>query len=95
MKLTRTTRGFQRAEFTDRYGASYSIQESSLATEACIWLGVNEPEVKRLIPDQGWKDIELPEGTVKFGRMHLTQDMVAELLPLLQRFVETGRLDEM
>jgi hypothetical protein len=27
-------------------------------------------------------------------RMHLTRDMVAELLPLLTRFVETGRLEE-
>lgn len=29
-----------------------------------------------------------------FGRMHLTQAMVAELLPLLTRFAETGRLAE-
>ena len=30
-------------------------------------------------------------GTV-VDRMHLTQEMVAELLPLLQHFVETGEL---
>lgn len=26
------------------------------------------------------------------GRMHLTQQQAADLIPLLQRFVETGRL---
>lgn len=27
-----------------------------------------------------------------FARMHLTQEMVAELLPYLQKFVDTGEL---
>lgn len=76
MKVTPTNRGFNRAEFTDRYGSECSIQESSLATEYALWLGVH-------------KDFNGVEST----RMHLTQEQVAELLPLLQRFVETGRLE--
>jgi len=75
MKCTPTQRGFLRAEFRDRYNSKCSIQESSLATEHCLWLGVDI--------DFNGKDAT---------RMHLTQDMVAELLPLLTAFVETGEL---
>lgn len=66
--LKPTSRGFQRGLFVDRYGAECSIQESSLATESCVWLGCR-------------------------GNMaHLTQDMAADLIPLLQHFVDTGHL---
>lgn len=70
MKQSKTIRGFGLVEFTDRYGAKCSLQESSLGTEACIWLGVDDAP----------------------ARMHLTQQMVAELLPALQHFVATGLL---
>jgi hypothetical protein len=33
--------GFQKGDFIDRYNLPCSIQKSSLATEDCIWLGVN------------------------------------------------------
>jgi hypothetical protein len=74
LKLWRTARGFARADFKDRYGAACSIQQSSLATEDCIWLGV-----------------DLPDGQ---GRMHLSQEMAADLIPLLERFIATGEIDE-
>lgn len=74
----KTQRGFVRGIFQDRYGCECSIQESSLATEPCLWLGVD-------------RDIE---GEQILGRMHLTQEMAAELIPILQTFVETGRLGE-
>lgn len=35
-------RGFTIGRFRDRYNARCSIQESSLATENCIWLGCDE-----------------------------------------------------
>lgn len=92
MQTTPTERGFQRADFTDRYGEACSIQESSLATEDAIWLGVNDPRPKVCVPGEGWKEVPLPEGTFFSGRMHLTREQVAELIPLLQRFVDTGRL---
>lgn len=78
MKLTKTERGFTYGEFIDRYGHKCSVQKSSLAFEDCIWLG-------------------LDEGTHADGtccaRMHLTKKMVKDLLPKLQKFVETGELD--
>lgn len=85
-------RGFLLGEFSDRYGQKCSIQESSLATEACIWLGVNEVELKVLVPGKGWTDVVVPEGTTKSARMHLTRKMVKDLLPTLQHFVNTGGL---
>lgn len=72
-------RGFLRGEFKDRYGDKCSIQKSSLATEDCIWLGCDHETV-----DQ--------HGRPCGARMHLTQQMVADLIPLLQHFVETGEL---
>lgn len=71
MEVTRTSRGFAVARSVDRYETPYSIQDSSLADEAAIWLGSDA--------DTG-------------GRAHLTQDMAAGLIPLLQRFVATGSI---
>lgn len=79
MDIAPNGRGFGGGKFKDRYGADCSIQESSLATEACIWLGCDHETVD----DQG-----RPCG----ARMHLTREMAAELIPLLQHFVETGSL---
>lgn len=79
MKLKRTDRGFDHAAFVDRYGANCSIQKSSIATEDCIWLGIDDPPKFHL-------------GEWLSGRMHLTRKHVKALLPLLQLFVETGEL---
>ena len=94
LKFKPTSRGFLAAEFTDRYGEKCSIQESSLATEAAIWFGIDRPIPKRFVPGTGWEEISLPDDTLLSGRMHLTQDQVAQLLPALQYFLETGRLPE-
>lgn len=76
IELRLTQRGYMRGEFSDRYGARCSIQESSLATEDCIWLGCDSND-----------------GSAMLGsRMHLTQEMAAQLIPLLQYFVEHGGL---
>jgi hypothetical protein len=79
MELRMTERGFMRGDFVDRYGEKCSIQESSLATEPCIWLGQNEGTHHHVT------------GSCS-ARMHLTQEMAAELIPLLQRFVAQGGL---
>lgn len=97
IKLTKTQRGFKTGEFTDRYGVVCLIQKSSLATEDCIWLGASDIGLKVGTP---WKDISEKEIKSKFGgqdviannRMHLTQQMVKDLLPILQKFVKTGEL---
>lgn len=99
LKLENTERGFGRAEFKDRYGANCSIQESSLATEDCIWLGVNDAVPQMLVRGEGWQPVPLPQvdgvrivAVNDSGRMHLNREQVAALLPLLKRFVKTGRL---
>ncbi|MFC5509300.1 hypothetical protein [Bosea massiliensis] len=71
-----TERGFSKAVFKDRYGSECSLQKSSLAGEHAIWFGVDKPFPRC----DGWP------------RMHLTQEQVGELLPILQRFAETGEL---
>ena len=78
LKLRRTERGFARADFEDLYGSKCSIQQSSLATDDAIWLGVHE----------GSLHYEKQESS----RMHLNRKQVAELIPLLERFVKTGEL---
>ena len=78
IKIGKTQRGFKLAEFEDRYANKCSIQDSSLATEAAIWLGVDTDSM----------------GVELSTRMHLTVDMVKSLLPVLNRFVETGTIGE-
>jgi hypothetical protein len=95
MKLEATNRGFLKGEFIDQYGEKCSIQKSSLATEECIWLGVNEVIPQVLGPvGTGWQPVPLPKGAMTGGRMHLNRQMVRDLLPLLQHFAETGELPE-
>ena len=78
LKLKKTQRGFARADFDDLYGSHCSIQKSSLATDNAIWLGV----------DEGSEQYACRESV----RMHLNQEQVDSLLPLLKRFVKTGDL---
>ncbi len=77
--LHNTFRDFIFGEFRDANGDACSIQESSVAAEPLLWLGMNT-------------------GTHVEGmclaRMHLTQDHVRALLPLLQHFAEHGCLPE-
>ncbi len=70
-------RGFSGYQFMDRSGNECSIQDSSLATESAIWFGCNKNSPTHL-------------GHELSPRMHLTQEMVKELLPILTRFAETG-----
>lgn len=90
IKIKQTGRNFPIGNFKDRYDSECSIQKSSLAFEDCIWLGVNNANPKILIPNEGWKSFYIPEEVLLTTRMHLTQKHVKELLPILQKFVETG-----
>lgn len=107
LDLETTQRGFAVGEFLDRYGERCSIQDSSLATERAIWFGVHNPVPKIMARDapeewlapvgdpernNGWVNVPLPEGTLIGGRMHLSQHQVIELLPILQRFADTGSI---
>ena len=99
IEMEQTARGFVVGHFTDRYGVECSIQESSLATEACIWLGVSNSDPKICVLGKGWEPVDLHKtlgvevGSLSLNtRMHLTREMAANLIPLLQRFVKTGCL---
>ena len=98
MELKETARGFRILKFEDYYGHECSLQRSSIIEPDCIWLGMNEPDLQ----EHGWhphfkarcRPLILSDSIHAFSRMHLTRDQVAELLPYLQRFVETGELYE-
>lgn len=93
LKIEHTCRGFAIARFPDGYGYGCSIQESSAASQPMLWLGVNNPNAKIFPGDNtGWHDYPLPDNVSCTTRMHLTQDHAAALIPLLQCFVDTGRL---
>jgi len=104
MEDSKTHRGFDISEFIDRYDTKCSLQKSSLATEDAIWLGVSNVDPKIMVFDagrlgidtkgevNGWVEYDIPEEVLLSSRMHLTQEMVAELLPYLERFVKTGEL---
>lgn len=100
MKITKsmTGRGFAKLTFTDHYGTACSIQKSSLADEDAIWFGAETLEVKRFQGDYtGWHDVDLSalfpgQQIIGNERMHLTQDQVKALLPVLIRFAETGEV---
>lgn len=92
IKKLKTQRGFAGVEFEDRYNAKCSIQKSSLATEDAIWFGVNHADPKILKPGSGWQTFEIPKEVLLTTRMHLTQKQVKKLLPILQKFAETGEL---
>lgn len=97
MQKSNTGRGFGIYNFEDSNCRSCSIQESSSAEEPKLWLGCNEIDLKHFIPKVGWVEVDLTtsqenEVYIANTRMHLTREQVAELLPLLQAFVETGEL---
>lgn len=97
--LNRTDRGFSIHTFTDLYGVECKLQKSSLATEDAVWLGARDIGLKKFTPYAGgWKDVELemdPHGVTHSANtvMHLNREQVAALLPMLQRFVETGEIE--
>lgn len=92
IKPSTTPRGYQCMEFTDRSGAKCSIQISSLAMDYAIWLGFNECEPKHMVPGKGWVRYPIHEDVLINTRMELTIDQVKELIPVLQKFVDTGTL---
>lgn len=91
MEINKTERGFDITTFVDRYGIKCSLQKSSIATEDCIWFGVDDTD-PQIMGENGWEKYHIPKEVLLSSRMHLTQEMVIELLPTLQKFAETGEL---
>lgn len=105
MKIKRSTtpRGFALREFDDHYGNTCSLQKSSLATADAIWFGIDGVQAKVMAVDAaavgvlthsktGWVNYPIPPQVQVVTRMHLTRAQVKQLLPLLQKFVDTGEL---
>ena len=94
MKIEKTPRGFEISEFTDLYGKECSIQKSSLASADAIWLGVDNPGLTVFENEKKGKYlvVEMPKNFSVSSRMHLNREQIAELLPILQKFVDTGEL---
>lgn len=99
MKLKKTERGFAYSKFKDAFGIDCTIQKSSIATAQCIIIGPDKINLQEYTAGKGWVPRpEFDEGTINHHyhcnqTMTLTREQVAELLPLLQRFVETGFID--
>lgn len=92
-----TNRGFGIIEFTDSKGVECSIQESSIATEEAIWFGCDDADPQIFVPygNPAWRKLEKPPEAKEWvfnTRMHLTREQVAELIPMLQHYVDTGEL---
>lgn len=92
--IKHTHRGFRYYEFKDRNDYKCSLQKSSVATEDCIWLGLDSASPKELVFNQGWVDAtdKIPEGIEFNTRMHLTRDQAKALADQLLYFVEVGEL---
>lgn len=101
MKVKHTNRGFAYFEFKDVHGNVCNIQKSSNGMQSCIWLGSREIGLRGFIPYVGWSDITDDQFRAKYGfqdfvannRMQLNRKQVAKLLPILQKFVDTGDID--
>ena len=97
MNKTKTERGFPLIKFQDLYDKQCSLQKSSLASKEAIWLGIDDADPKILASKikeggTGWVKYPINPDVLLHTRMHLTQEQVAELLPHLQKFVETGEI---
>lgn len=90
--LKRTCRGFRYYEFKDRNDYECTLQKSSIATEDCIWLGLESGSPQKLVFNEGWIPVELPEDVELNTRMHLTREQAGILAKQLKFFSESGEL---
>lgn len=95
--MNKTARGFSLIEFKDFYDNPCSLQKSSQAFVDCIWLGVDDanPQImasKVVEGGTGWVKYPIPDDVSLYTRMLLDRQQVARLLPVLQKFVETGEI---
>ena len=103
MKKQKTSRGFAYYKFIESNGNICSIQKSSAAEQDLIWLGCDKLDIQGFTPygqPESWASITEEQINEKFGtkhingnnRMHLSQETVSKLIPILQKFVDTGNI---
>lgn len=101
-EITTTGRGFRIIRFPEKNGNICTMQKSSAAMVDAIWLGSETIGIKKFTPGEtDWQDLtEFDEPAndgvsyIANNRMELTRDQVERLLPYLQRFVETGEIEQ-
>jgi hypothetical protein len=102
-KQIQTERGFSKVVFTDTYNHQCSIQQSSLATEDRIWLGIESPDPQIMKSDalklglslpegeiSGWTQYPIPKEVLISTQMHLNREQVKGLVEHLSKWLETG-----
>lgn len=104
LEKSSTDRGFGIYEFKDIYNSVCTLQSSSLATKRAIWLGIDDAEPKIMASDAikagidtkgqstGWISYDIPKEVLLNTRMHLSQEEVKKMLPILQKFADTGEI---
>lgn len=102
-KLTKTIRGFPRREFKDYDDTPCHLQISSIATEDCLRLGLDEanPLVLASKADSvgvktsettGWVKYPLPSQVFISTSIHLSRSQVERLATTLQHWLKTREL---
>lgn len=95
-KETIDARGFKVIEFKDIYENELSIQESPNDKNSLLLnINDNNPSIMKSDPidnTEEWIDYSIPEDTYVNIRIHLSKEQIKELIPILQRFVDTGEL---
>jgi uncharacterized protein with von Willebrand factor type A (vWA) domain len=83
---------FKIINFKDTLNRNCSIQESSLASEPNLWIGLED--TKPLVNRNGteWQEYEIPDGVLLTQRMELNQQQIKEILPFLKKFARTGKI---
>lgn len=95
MEILKTKRNFNYTNFKDEYGNECSLQKSSSAMSDNIWLGIKNPKLV-VFKDSNrgeYIETEMPDNFMVNARMHLSIEQVKELLPYLNKFVETGDIE--
>lgn len=99
-----TSRGFEIIEFNDHNGEQCNLQQSSVATESLLWLGVEKANPIIMAKDaialgvktdqtSGWVPYPMPAEVLMTTRMHLSRENVAGLIVVLTNWLFTDQLD--
>ncbi len=104
-KVEKTNRGFSIVRFKDEYGYTFTLQQSSLATKACIWFGPNDVDAKILASEAhlagvkteettGWVAFPIPPQVSMHTRAHMSRKQVKQLIRYLTCWLRTGYFTE-
>lgn len=97
MKTETNSSGFNYAEFTDEAKSKCSIREVNILDEenkGCLMLGVDNPKI--VIYDKEMKNYvvmeKVPHEWLIGSQLLLNRKQIEQLIPMLQNFLETGKL---